>query len=59
MGIGVGDILEGESTKPVTNWILEKRKRSEGGQNEGEINVFWQSIWKSPVNKTLSTSECC
>lgn len=37
----------------------EKRKRSEGGQNEGEINVFWQSIWKSPVNKTLSTSECC
>ena len=48
--------------------FLKKRKRQRGvrrgkevrgGQNEGEINVFWQSIWKSPVNKTLSTSECC
>lgn len=38
---------------------MRRGKEVRGGQNEGEINVFWQSIWKSPVNKTLSTSECC
>lgn len=37
MGIDVGDIAEGESTRPVTSWVLEKREKDGLGGDDSII----------------------